>query len=394
MRNIFYFLTISILLISCGGNQSQSVEDLIAQGNLEALRAKKVEISSRQKELEANMKMLDSVISMKSDEEKLPLVTTITTEAQNFIHFLELQGGVKTKQNVLIYPEMAGTLQRVYVKDGQRVSKGQLLASIDDGGMGSQLAQLKTQADLAKTTFERQKRLWDQKIGSEIQYLQAKTNYEATENTVKQAESQLSKSTIRAPFSGIIDDVIKDQGTVVSPGAGSEVFRIVNLSDMYIEVDVPETYLGGITEGKEAIVYFPVLGDTVRTKIRQTGNFINPNNRAFTVEIPVPNKNGNIKPNLTAKVNLNDYSSEKAIVIPQSIISENAEGEQYVYVAEKSGQEDRATVHRQIITTGKTQGSVVEVLSGISDGDELIKEGARSVKNGQNVQILNTQTNE
>jgi len=387
MKKLIYLVTAAFALSACG-DEPQSVDDLIAQGNLESLRAKKSEISEQQKQLEANIKALDSVIATKSGEERLPLVTTIKAEAQKFDHFLELQGSVKTRQNVLIYPEMAGTLQRVYVKDGQQVSKGQLLASIDDGGMGSQVSQLRTQAELAKTTFERQKRLWDQKIGSEIQYLQAKAQYEATENSVKQAESQLGKSTIRAPFSGIIDDVIKDQGTVVSPGPGSEVFRIVNLSDMYIEVDVPETYLGGITSGKDAMVYFPVLGDTVRTKIRQTGNFINPNNRAFTVEIPVPNKKGNVKPNLTAKVNLNDYTSDAAIVIPQSIISENAEGEQYVYIAENSGTENRAAVHRQIITTGKTQGSVVEILTGVSDGDELIKEGARSVKDGQNVQIL------
>lgn len=394
MKNSIYMLIALIFLFSCGGNQPQSVDDLIAQGNLESLRAKKSEISEQQKQLEANIRLLDSAIANKSGEENLPLVTTFKTEERKFDHFLELQGGVKTKQNVLIYPEMAGTLQRVYVKEGQRVSKGQLLASIDDGGMGSQLAQLRTQADLAKTTFERQKRLWEQKIGSEIQYLQAKTNYEATENTVKQAESQLGKSTIRAPFSGIIDDVIKDQGTVVSPGPGSEVFRIVNLSDMYIEVDVPETYLGGIAKGNQAIVYFPVLGDTVYTKIRQTGNFINPNNRAFSVEIPVPNRKGNIKPNLTAKVSLNDYTNEAAIVIPQSIISENAEGQQYVYIAEKGDQENKATARKQIITTGKTQGSVVEVLTGIESGNELVKEGARSVKDGQNVQILNNQTDE
>lgn len=395
MRNILYFLlTAMILLVSCGSEKEQSVSDLIASGNLEALRTKKTEISDQQKQLDSHLRLLDSAIATKSGEERLPLVTTIKAKAQRFDHLLELQGNVKTKQNVLIYPEMAGTLQRVYVTEGQRVSKGQLLATIDDGGMGNQLAQLETQAQLAKTTFERQKRLWDQKIGSEIQYLQAKAQYEATESTVKQVESQLGKSTIRAPFSGIIDDVIKEQGTVVSPGPGSEVFRIVNLSDMYIEVDVPETYLGGITSGKDAMVYFPVLGDTVHTKVRQTGNFINPSNRAFTVEIPVPNKNGNIKPNLTAKVSLNDYSSDDAIVIPQSIISENAEGDQYVYIAKQSGSENRASVHRQIIATGKTQGSVVEVLAGISDGDELIKEGARSVKDGQNVQILNNDTNE
>jgi len=388
MKKILYTFTATLLLIACGSKQNQSVENLISQGNLEEIRAKKSEISEQQKALQNQMQQLDSALSILDSNEKLPLVTTVVAKTQKFDHFLELQGSVKTKQNVLIYPEMSGTLKRVYVKEGQRVNKGQLLATIDDGGMGSQLAQLKTQSELAKTTYERQKRLWEQKIGSEIQYLQAKTNYEATESAVKQAQSLLGKSTIKAPFSGIIDDVIKDQGTVVAPGQGSEVFRIVNLTNMFIEVDVPESYLGGIKKGKEATVYFPVLGNTVRSKIRQTGNFINPNNRSFTVEIPVPNKKGNIKPNLTAKVRLNDYTNEEAITIPQSIISENAEGEQYVYVA-KNTDGDKALVNKHIIITGKTQGSIVEVLSGISDGDLLIKEGARSVKDGQNVQILN-----
>lgn len=388
MKKIIYVLTAAVVLYSCGG-KTASVEDIIAQGDLEVIRTKKNEISEQQRTNEKEVAMLDSVIAVLSGEEKLPLVTTLTVKAEKFNHFLELQGDVQTKQNVLIYPEMGGTLYRVYVKEGQRVTKGQLLASIDDGGMGSQLAQLKTQSELAKTTYERQKRLWEQKIGSEIQFLQAKSSYEANENMVKQAQSQLGKSTIRAPFSGIIDDVIKDQGTVVAPGPGSEVFRIVNLSDMYVEVDVPESYLDGIQKGKEAIVYFPVLGDTVISTVRQTGNFINPSNRAFTVEIPVDNKNGSIKPNLTAKVSINDYSSDAAVTIPQSIISENAEGEQYVYIAKKLDKENEAIVNRQIITTGRTQGSLVEILSGISDGDQLVKEGARSVKDDQKVQILN-----
>ncbi len=393
MRKICYVLTAAIVLSSCGDKSAASIEDLIAQGDLEAIRAKKTEISGQQKNLETQLQQLDSAIATFAGNEKLPLVTTLAAKVQKFDHFLELQGDVKTKQNVLIYPEMAGTLQRVYVKEGQRVRKGQTLASIDDGGMSSQLAQLKTQSALAKTTFERQKRLWEQKIGSEIQYLQAKATYEANENAVKQVQSQLGKSTIRAPFSGIIDDVIKDQGTVVSPGPGSEVFRIVNLSEMYIEVDVPENYLGEIQKGKEAKVFFPVLGDTVTTKIRQTGNFINPSNRAFTVEIPVPNKNGNIKPNLTAKVSLNDYSNSNAILVPQGVISENASGEQYVYVAVDMV-EERAVAQRRIITTGKAQGSFVEALTGINEGDLVIKEGARTVKEGQNVQILNTVTDE
>lgn len=388
MKKIISVITFSILLASCGGNEQQTIGDLISQGDLEAIRAKKNEISEKQKALETDLKQLDSAIASLDVREKFPLVTTIKVEPQNFKHFLELQGTVKTKQNVLIYPEMQGTLQRVYVKEGQRVVKGQILATIDDGGMASQLEQLKTQAELAKTTFERQKRLWEQKIGSEIQYLQAKTNFEASENAVNQLQSQLGKATIRAPFSGIIDDVIKDQGTVVAPGQGSEVFRIVNLSNMYIEVDVPETYLGSITKGKEAKVYFPVLGDSVTTKVRETGNFIKPDNRSFSIEIPVPNKNGNIKPNLTAKVSLNDYTNENAILIPQSIISENAEGEQYAYVMSEPDSENQAVVKRSIISTGKTQKGYVEVLSGIEEGDQVIREGARSVKDGQKVKIL------
>ena len=188
--------------------------------------------------------------------------------------------------------------------------------------------------------------------------------------------------------------MIKDQGTVVSPGPGSEVFRIVNLNDMYVEVQVPETYLKSIEKGKNADVYFPVLGETVVSKIRQTGNFIEPSNRTFSVEVPVPNKSGNIKPNLSAKVRLNDYTSENAVLIPQAIISENADGEQYVYVAERTEKDSIATIRRQLIETGLPQDDKVEVLKGITANTLLIDEGARTVKDGQNVKILNSENDE
>lgn len=388
MKKIIVLFIVSIGLFSCGGGD-QSVNGVIAKGDLDAIRLKKNEIGEQQKLIEIQLKSLDSAIAVLGNEEKLPLVNTITAKYETFNHYLELQGDVRTKQNVLIYPEMAGTLQRVYVKEGDRVAKGQLLASIDDGGMSSQLSQLKTQAALAKTTFERQERLWKQNIGSEIQFLQAKTEYEASNNRVAQAESQLGKSNIRAPFAGIIDNVIKNQGNVVTPGPGSEVFRLVNLSDMFIEVEVPESYLGSISKGKEALVYFPVLGDSITTKIRETGNFINPSNRSFKIEIPVPNQEGKIKPNLTAKVNLNDYTKEDALLIPTSIISENAEGEQYVFVASAPNDDNEAVIKRTIITTGKTQGASIEVLSGLENGNHIIKEGARSVKDGQKVKIKN-----
>ncbi|MEM6893187.1 MAG: efflux RND transporter periplasmic adaptor subunit [Bacteroidota bacterium] len=390
MKTAIYTVLFALLLSSCGGGGEASVQTVLETKDLSAIREKRSEIIDMQKELEAEIKQLDSAIASLDDSQKLPLVTTFEVKTKKFDHYLELQGDVMSKQNVLIYPEMAGTLYRVYVKEGQKVKKGQLLASIDDGGVGSQLAQMKTQAALAKTTFERQKRLWEQNIGSEIQYLQAKSTYESQESAVKQMQSQLAKSTIRAPFSGIIDDVIKDQGTVVSPGQGSEVFRIVNLSNMYVEVEVPESHLPNVSPGKKVEVFFPVLGDSVSTKVRSTGNFINPANRSFTAEIGLPSKDGKIKPNLTAKVMINDYTNESAILIPQSIVSENAQGQQYVYLVSADSSATESIAKKAIITTGKTQGDYVEVLEGINNGDGIIEEGARSVKDGQKVKIMNS----
>ncbi|WP_318312315.1 efflux RND transporter periplasmic adaptor subunit [Flagellimonas crocea] len=386
MKKIIQLSILGALIVACGGNNS--VEGVLESKDVDAIRAKRNSINDELKTLEEQVKKLDDAIAELDGNAKLPLVSTITVQPEEFQHYLQLQGDVMTDQNVLVYPEMAGTLYRIYVKEGDRVSKGQLLASIDDGGLSSQLAQLKTQAELSKTTFERQKRLWEQNIGSEIQYLQAKTNYEAQQSAVKQLESQLGKSSIRAPFNGIVDDIIKDQGTVVSPGPGSEVFRIVNLSDMYIDVEVPESHLPNITPGKEVDVYFPVLGESVSTKVRQTGNFINPSNRSFRVEIPVPNKNGRIKPNLTAQVKINDYTNENAILIPQSVVSENAEGEQYIYVVKEENGE--TTAKKSIIEPGRTQGDYLEVLKGISAGSQVIVEGARSVRDGQAVKVLDS----
>lgn len=389
MKNLTSILIIfSILVTACGKSEESSVQKVVASGNLEEIKEKKNSLIAEQKALQNQISRLDSVINSKDTIKKYPLISVVEAKKQDFQHYLELQGEVQTKQNVLIHPEVAGTLLKVYVTEGQRVQQGQLLATIDNGGMASQLQQQKTQLSLAETTFERQKNLWDQKIGTEIQFLQAKTNFEAQKDAVKQMESNLAKYQIRAPFSGIIDDVIKEEGTVVSPGPGSEIFRLVNLSNMYVQVPVPETYINDITTGKDVKVYFPVLGDTVDTKVRQTGNFIDPGNRSFSVEVGVPNKNGNIKPNLTAKVQINDYTNDDAILIPQSIISENAEGEQYAYLAVNIGKDGIGTAKRSIITTGKAQGDYIEVLSGIEAGQSIITEGARNVRDDQKVQII------
>lgn len=388
MKYIYTLLTATLLLTACSGEKKgKSVEDLVASNNLEALKEKREEIDAKQLEFAAQLKLINDRISELDTAKKLPLVTSLLIESEKFDHFLELQGNVKTKQNLVIYPEMGGTLTRVYVKEGQNVTKGQLLATIDDGGLSQQVAQMQIQADLAKTTFERQERLWQQKIGSEIQYLQAKSSYEAQQRAVNQLKSQLSKTSVRAPFTGVIDDVITDQGSVVAPGQ-SQLMRIVNLEDMYIETDVPESFITNVTVNKDVKIEFPILGKSMDAKIRQAGNFINPANRTFKIEVAVPNKDKSIKPNLTAKLKINDYSSENALLIPQSIISENAEGEQYIYIIDNKNADNEGVAKRIIIKTGKAQGDVIEVINGLKNGAEVIQEGARSVKDGQLVKVI------
>jgi len=392
MKKIFLLLTIAVLSISCGGD-SKSVESIIETHDLIKIREKRNEIVSEQLEINNKIKLIDEAITKLDTVKKMPLVTAFQVKHNEFTHYLELQGNVATKKNIILYPEFSGLLTSIKVTEGQRVSKGQILATIDDGGMSQQLAQMEVQYNFAKTTFERQQRLWDQKIGSEIEYLQAKANYEGQENAVNQMRSQLAKTSIRAPFSGIIDDIITEQGTVVGAGQ-SQIIRLVNLDKMFIEAEIPESYLNSITLGKTVEVYFPILGKSFSTKISQVSNYINPSNRTFKITINIPNKEKSIKPNLTAKIKINDYSSTEAILIPQSIISENALGEQYIFTATKTGNDDEAIAKKVFVKTGRTQGDFVEITEGISNDDIIVKEGARNVKDGQHIAILNLEDNE
>ena len=389
MKNIYLLIIITVFLNSCSNKKEPSLEEVLATNDVELLKSRKSEIDAKLEELTLDLNQLNNKLSVLNKDRNTPLITTIRTSEQKFNHFIELQGNVKTKQNVLVYPEMPGILNKVYVKEGQKVKKDQILATIDDGGLSQQLLLLKSNEQLAKTTFERQKRLWDQKIGSEIQYLQAKTSYDSQKNATKQLKKQLGKFTIRAPFSGIIDDVFKEKGTVVAPGPGAELFRIINLSNMYIETDVPESYISSIKKNKMVEVNFPILGRSYDSSIRQVGNFINPSNRTFRIEVGIPNLDGEIKPNLTAKLRLNDYSNSNAILIPQSIISENAKGQQFIYVVKDNKEKNQVYAERLVIETGKTNGDFIEVTKNLDANVEVILEGARSVNNGQVVKVIN-----
>lgn len=385
MKNIIYTAVFSFLLVSCGGTVENSVEEVIESNNLQEIQAKKVELSEQQSALTGKIDQLNAAINRLDPNKNFPLVTTQQVQDTVFNHYTEVQGDVATKENIVIYPEFSGVLTQVYVKEGDRVKKGQILAKIDEGGLASQLAQLEARASLAKTTFERQKRLWEQNIGSEIQYLEAQTNFEAAQNAVNQQKSQLGKTTVRAPFAGVIDEVISDEGQVVNPGQ-NQLFRLVNLENMYVQASVPENYLNQIKKGTSVIVEIGAIGKTFEGEVRQVGNFINPNNRTFQVEVAIPNENGMVKPNLIATVKLNDYSAENAVIIPENALQKNSMGESLVYVLVPTS-DSTGTAQKVVVETGYKSGNAVEVTKGLQSGDQLIVQGAKSLRDQQKVRI-------
>ena len=380
-------LTLGLVSVSCQTKSSGSIDELIASNDENLLRAKRTELSAQRNALDADIKRLDVVIASLDKSASLPLVATYEVTPQEFNHFTSFQGTVKTMKNINVYPEMPGQLLEVLVVEGQKVEKDQVLARIDDGGLLAQLAQAKSQLLLAETVFNRQERLWSQNIGSEIQFLQAKTQFESAEKAVEALSLQAEKSIVRAPFDGTVDQIFKEPGTIVAPGMGSELFRVVNIDEVYVEVDVPETHITSISEGSKVHVNLSAIGEEIEARITRVSKVINPSNRSFTVEIPLDNKSGFIRPNLMASVAINDYSNDSAIMIPQSVVSENAEGQQYCFALEEST--EGYIAKRLIIETGKTSEDFIEVLDGVEKGALLITEGAKKVSDNQPVKWLN-----
>ena len=387
MKKVFFTLILSSFILSCSGNKSESTKDLITSKNLEGLKSHKEKKLKAFNALKNELKQINDAIIDLDPSEKLPLISMLEIKPENFDHYVEIQANVKTRNNVLLYPEYTGTLKAVYAQEGQKVKKGKLLAMIDDAGLKDQLEQLEIQAELSKTIFGRTQRLWDQNIGSEIQLLQAKTTYNSQLKSIAQLKKQLNRTKIYAPFSGTIDEIIANTGANMMPGQ-TPVMRIVNLSDMYAEADVPERYLSQIKRGTTAFVNIPMLNIELETNVRQTGTFINPVNRSFRVETPLENTSEMIMPNLNCKLKINDYSNPSALMIPLGVIKENANGQKYVY---KLIPEDKKQVFRTqqaFVELGKKSFDKVEVLSGIEIGDLIVEEGATIVEDNQRVKNI------
>ncbi|CAM4440527.1 efflux RND transporter periplasmic adaptor subunit [Flavobacterium terrigena] len=370
MRKILILAT-SLLLVACGG---KSTDDLIKDKDLTALKTKKTELQAEIAKIDA------ALLGGGKAPESEALVSVLTVKDTVFNHYLEIQGSVDTKENILVQPEFSGTLTSLNVKAGQRVSKGQILGRVDDAGMSQQLASIENQYALAKTTFERQKNLWDRKIGSEIQYLQAQTQMISAQKSVAQMRAQVSKTLIRAPFSGTIDEVFVERGQVVSPNPQG-LMRIVNLSNMFVSTTVPESYIGKLKVGTTVDVFLTSLGKTYKGKVRQVGSFINPSNRSFGIEVSVPNPDNLLRPNQVAKLKIIDYTAKNALVVPTNVVQEDGEKNKFVFVATNVNGK-KAVAKKVIVTIGKSSDNVTEVLTGLSANDVVVTEGVNTISDG------------
>lgn len=384
MKNSIITFSLSLLLFACGQNKEEIKTVNQTPSNLEELKLQKSNYTAQINSLNQELKEVDEAIKSLTGTEKRTLVTAFQATSKVFNHTVDVQANIKTRQNLLLAPEFGGRLEQILVQEGQEVKKGTLLAIIDDAGLQDQLDQMKLQLELSKTTFERTQRLWDQKIGSEMMYLEAKTRYKTQQKQVDQMREQLSKTKIYAPFNGVIDEITARKGETVAPGM-SPILRIVNLNKMYIESDVPENYLKNITKGSKATVTIPVLNETQNTVIRQTGNFIQPSNRTFRIEAPLDNPTGLIKPNLNARLSVIDYSNPEAIMVPLRVIRENAKGETFVFVLNTPEENDGYTTAQHFVRLGKSQNEMVEIIEGINANDLVVDEGVSLLVDGQKV---------
>ena len=386
--NKFYTILLITVIIGCNSSGNISVESLIENKDLDELKKRKDEYVNAMNAMKLELNEINSGIAFLDENERLTLVSKYEIKEQIFNSYVEVQANLKTRKNILVLPEFQGTLEKIFVDEGQNVSKGKLLAQINDSGLKEQLDQLIIQRDFAKENYERIQRLWKNNIGSEIQFLKSKSDFESIQKGVDQMRDMLSKTKIYAPFAGVVDEIIANPGSNLIPGV-TNVLRIVNLEDVYAEAFVSEKYISTISNGTEAIVKIPLLDKEIKSEVTQTGNFIDPNNRTFRIEIPVDNSDKRIKQNLDAKIKINTYKRDNAIVIPLRIIREDAEGKNYIYIMDEDKKDGVFITRKALIKIGNKSNTDAEVLEGLNLGETIVLEGANLVEDLQRVKLIN-----
>jgi len=386
--NKFFTILLITVIIGCNSSGNISIESLIENKDLDELKKRKDEYVDTMNAMKLELNEINSGIAFLDENERLTLVSKYEIKEQLFSSYIEAQANLKTRKNILILPEFQGTLEKIFVEEGQNVLKGKLLAEINDSGLKDQLDQLIIQRDFAKENYERIQRLWENNIGSEIQFLKSKSDFESIQKGVDQMRDMLSKTKIYAPFTGVVDEIIANPGSNLIPGV-TNVLRLVNLEDVYAEAFVSEKYISSIKNGTEAIVKIPLLNKEIKSAVTQTGNFIDPNNRTFRIEIPVENNDRRIKQNLDAKIRINTYKKDNALVIPLRIIREDAEGKNYIYIMDEDKKDGVFITRKAVIKIGNKSNTDAEVLEGLNSGEIIVLEGANLVEDLQRVKLIN-----
>ena len=386
MKNIFKLLLLSIFLNSCE-KSLKSTENKNDFKSVKLLKEIKEEKLNAIEKIENEIDIINNKLDNSLKNKNIPVVSKIDVKSTIFKHYAEFQGSVKTNKNILVYPESPGILKKLYVTKGEFVKKGKLIAELDNEILNSQLEQLKIQSNLLKNIFDRKKRLWDKKIGSEIDFLESKAKYLTSKEKIKELKASIKRTKIYAQFSGNIDDIITKIGSNVNPGI-TPIFRLINIDVVYIESEIPERHIQNINEQSEVKIYIPTLDESIASKVSQVGNFINPANRSFKIEVKFKNTNKVLKPNMTVKILVNDYTNQNAILIPIKNILENSEGDSYVFKILNSNKTFKTK--KEFITLGKVKGNLVEVVSGLNSNDVIIEDGLRFIKDDQIINIIET----
>ena len=371
-NNILLITAMTILLAACGGEKK---DDLA--GKKEELAKLKTEQAENEKKIKALESEITKLDPKKATEAKVKPVSIDTLNPETFRHYVELQGTVDAKNNVMVTPKSGGAVTAMYVKEGDNVKAGSIIGKIDNSLLLESVEELKTQLSLANTLYEKQKNLWDQKIGTELQYLQAKNNKESLERRMSTLNAQLSQTNIVSPMAGVVDMVNVKVGEMASPGMG--VVRIVNLSNLKVSAKVSDTYAASVKKGDEVIVKFPDLDKEFKAKVSFVSTAVDPLSRTFTIEANLPSDKS-IKPNMMANVQINDATSKNALIVDQNFVQSTEKGN-IVYVATTEGNKKVAKARE--VKTGLSYNGKIEILSGLSAGDQLITLGYQEVSDGQ-----------
>lgn len=371
---------ILFLLMACSEEKKETPAT-----DLDALRVKLDEKKEALERIQREITQLNQQISLldPSLSEKARLVEIVKVEPQLFERFIEVQGTVTADERINVSAEIPGRITNLYVEEGDRISKGNKIASLDLEGLEKQIDEVETSLELANDVFARQERLWNQNIGSELQYLQAKNNKERLEKNLETLRYNLSKSILYAPLSGIIENEMLGEGEMAL--TGMPIVTILNTSKLRVKADIPERYIKLIQSNQDVEVIFPALDETHRGRITLIGTAIDPANRTIGVEIRLLDKSRFLKPNLLAEVKLREIQVENALVIPVEYVLQEVDGSSFVYTVNRSNNEVRAK--KTYITTGEAYESRIVIQEGLQDGMELVTTGARNVSDGELIEV-------